>query len=112
MPSSAPNGHDFSTGRWDGFDDPHSKEYAFYKSTLSVPAVAMVVMTFENQDSDITHNTTLYTNSSTRAKIFVGDFVTGIKTMTYTFDCTNRPRNYFFRCDVHPEQMFETFVVT
>ena len=45
-------------------------------------------------------------------RIFVGDYITGLKTITYTFTVPSKPGNYFFRCDIHPELMTGTFVVT
>ncbi len=84
---------------------------AFDQSTITVPAGSHVVMTFRNQDSGVSHNFALYTDSSARTKIFVGDFITGPGTLTYTFDAPSAPGTYFFRCDVHPTVMYGTFVV-
>jgi len=69
-------------------------------------------MTFQNMDPNIPHNFALYTDSHATTSIFVGDFVTGVKTVTYTFNAPSAPGSYFFRCDVHPEVMTGTFVVT
>ncbi len=85
---------------------------AFDKKTLSAPAGSHVVMTFVNNDAGVAHNFALYTDSSAQTKLFVGDFITGVKTTTYTFDAPSTPGNYFFRCDVHPTLMFGTFTVT
>jgi plastocyanin len=57
---------------------------SFDAKTLTAPAGSTVVMTF----------------------------VTGPKTITYTFTVPSQPGNYFFRCDIHPEVMTDTFVVT
>ena len=84
----------------------------FDKQTITVPAGAKVAMTFNNLDSGVAHNFALYTDSSAKTRIFVGDFVTGVKTTTYTFTAPSKPGNYFFRCDVHPTIMYGTFVVT
>ena len=89
-----------------------AKNIAFDKSTITVPAGAKVVMTFDNQDSGIPHNFALYTDSTAKTKIFAGDFVTGPKTVTYTFTAPSQPGTYFFRCDVHPTVMTGSFVVT
>jgi len=89
-----------------------AKNKAFDKSTITVPAGATVVMTFDNQDSGTTHNFALYTDSTAKTKIFAGDFVTGPKTVTYTFTAPSQPGTYFFRCDVHPTFMTGSFVVT
>lgn len=86
--------------------------FAFDKSTITVPAGATVVMTFENKDSGVPHNFALYTDSSARQKIYGGAFITGPETTTYRFNAPMIPGTYFFRCDVHPTSMFGSFVVT
>jgi plastocyanin len=89
-----------------------AKNIAFDMSTISVPAGSTVVMTFVNNDTNVPHNFALYTDSKATTKIFAGDLVTGVKTVTYTFTAPSAPGNYFFRCDTHPEIMTGTFVVT
>jgi plastocyanin len=90
----------------------NAQNIAFDKNTISVPAGSTVVMTFNNLDSGIPHNFALYTDSSATQRLFAGDFVTGPKTVTYTFTAPSKSGNYFFRCDVHPTVMTGTFVVT
>jgi plastocyanin len=85
---------------------------AFDKATIMVPAGSTVVMTFINMDSNIPHNFALYTDSHATTRIFAGEFITGVKTVTYTFTAPAAPGNYFFRCDVHPETMTGIFTVT
>jgi glucose/arabinose dehydrogenase/plastocyanin len=89
-----------------------AKNIAFDTNMITVPAGSTVVMTFVNNDVNIPHNFALYTDSTATGRIFVGDIVTGVKTVTYTFTAPSKPGNYFFRCDVHPEAMTGTFVVT
>ncbi len=89
-----------------------AQNIAFDQSTITVPAGAHIVMTFNNKDSGVVHNFALYTDSSAKTKIFMGDFVTGPKTVTYTFDAPSTPGTYYFRCDIHPTVMFGNFVVT
>lgn len=89
-----------------------AKNIAFDRSTISVPAGSTVVMTFVNNDLNVQHNFALYTDSKATTKIFSGDFVTGVKTVTYTFTAPSTPGSYFFRCDTHPEIMTGTFIVT
>ena len=81
-------------------------------SPLPAPAGATVVMTFVNDDTNMPHNFALYTNATALTTIFAGDLVTGPGTITYTFTAPPAPGTYFFRCDVHPELMTGTFVVT
>jgi plastocyanin len=89
-----------------------AQNIAFDKSTITVPAGSTVVMVFNNMDSGVPHNFALYTDLHATSRIFVGDFNTGPKTVTYTFTAPATPGNYFFRCDVHPETMTGTFTVT
>jgi plastocyanin len=89
-----------------------AQNMAFDTKTLTAPAGSTVVMTFVNKDNDMPHNFALYTDTSATTKIFAGEFVTGPKTITYTFTVPSNPGNYFFRCDLHPELMTGTFVVT
>jgi glucose/arabinose dehydrogenase len=88
-----------------------AKNIAFNTATITVPAGSTVLMTFINNDAGVPHNFALYTDRSAGTKIFVGDIITGVKTVTYTFTAPATPGNYFFRCDVHPEMMTGTFVV-
>jgi plastocyanin len=89
-----------------------AKNLSFDKNTITVPAGSTVVMTFNNNDQGIPHNFALYTDKSATNKIFIGDVVTGVKTVTYTFTAPTTPGNYFFRCDIHPEIMTGTFIAT
>ena len=84
---------------------------AFDTSTITVPAEANVTITFENRDDGIPHNIAVYTNASAVEEIFVGETVTGPGRTTYTFTAPEEPGTYFFRCDVHPQQMTGDFIV-
>jgi plastocyanin len=83
---------------------------AFDQKTITVPVGAQVTMNFNNKDS-VPHNFALYTDSSATKSIFVGEIISGPKTITYTFTAPATPGSYFFRCDVHPTSMSGTFVV-
>jgi len=83
---------------------------AFDQKTITVPASAQVTMNFNNKDG-LPHNFALYNDSSATKSIFVGEIISGPKTITYTFTAPATPGNYFFRCDVHPTNMTGTFVV-
>jgi len=85
---------------------------AFDQSIITVPAGSTVVMIFNNTDFGVTHNFALYTDQHATTRIFVGDFITGPKTVTYTFTAPSPPGTYFFRCDVHPLAMTGTFITT
>ncbi len=84
---------------------------AFDTSTITVPAGAEVTMVFDNQDDGIPHNVAVYMDSSAAEEIFVGETITGPETTTYTFTAPEEPGTYFFRCDVHPQQMTGDFIV-
>jgi len=88
-----------------------AKNNAFNISTITVPAGAAVVMTFDNQDR-FPHNVALYTDSTARTTIYKGVIITGPKVITYTFNAPSQPGTYFFRCDVHPSTMTGSFIVT
>ncbi len=89
-----------------------AKNIAFDKSTITAPAGSTVTVTFVNSDAGVPHNVAFYTDSSAGTPIYVGQIVTGPATPTYTFTAPSTPGTYFFRCDVHPETMTGSFVVT
>jgi plastocyanin len=84
---------------------------AFNASTIMVPAGAEVTVNFDNMDDGILHNVAVYTDSSATEEIFVGETITGPAETTYTFTAPEEPGTYFFRCDVHPQQMTGDFIV-
>jgi hypothetical protein len=67
--------------------------------------------TFTN-NTGMPHNVAPYTDGTATTKIFAGDQMTGIRTVTCIFIAPSVPGNYFFRCDVHPELLTGTLVVT
>ncbi len=80
-------------------------------STITVPHGAQVTINFNNMDSGVIHNFSVYTNASATQAIFTGQMVTGPGTMTYNFTAPAAPGTYFFRCDVHPTIMTGQFIV-
>ena len=84
---------------------------AFNASTITVPAGAEVTVNFDNMDDGIPHNVAVYMDSSATEEIFVGETITGPAETTYTFTAPEEPGTYFFRCDVHPQQMTGDFIV-
>ncbi|OGO07453.1 MAG: hypothetical protein A2Y92_02715 [Chloroflexi bacterium RBG_13_57_8] len=87
-----------------------TRNMAFDKTTITVPAGALMTINFDNQDS-VPHNFALYTDSSAATSIFVGQTI-GKGSLTYKFTAPSTPGSYFFRCDVHPTSMTGTFVVS
>ncbi len=83
----------------------------FDKSTITVPAGSSVTITFTNNDNGVQHNFALYTDASASTAIYRGSLVTGPGTTKYTFTAPSTPGTYYFRCDVHPTQMYGQFIV-
>ncbi len=82
-----------------------AENMAFDLKTMAVPSGARVTVNFNNRDSGVPHNFAVYENSSSKAAIFRGKIVTGPARIAYIFDAPDRPGNYLFRCDVHPNVM-------
>ncbi|MHB8107346.1 MAG: cupredoxin domain-containing protein [Candidatus Cryosericum sp.] len=84
---------------------------AFDTSTITVSAGAHLTITFVNNDNGVPHNMAFYTSSAATTIIYQGARITGVSTVTYTFDAPTTPGTYFFRCDVHPNTMTGQFIV-
>ncbi|MCE5338313.1 MAG: cupredoxin domain-containing protein [Methanomicrobiaceae archaeon] len=91
--------------------DLTAENIKFDMSTITVPAGAQVTVNFNNKDNGVPHNFAVYTDSSASQNIFKGDTITGPATTIYTLTAPTTPGTYFFRCDVHPQQMTGSFVV-
>jgi plastocyanin len=94
--------------------DVVAQKMAFDKSTITVPAGASVTINFNNLDGGIPHNISVYQNLSggQTKPVFIGDTIRGPKTIVYNFTAPTTPGNYSFICDIHPQIMVGTFVVT
>jgi plastocyanin len=88
-----------------------AKNIAFDTHTITVSAGQPVTINFDNQDAGVPHNVAVYTNKSASSKIFGGDLSTGVTKVTYNFTAPSTPGSYYFRCDVHPDQMNGSFIV-
>lgn len=90
-----------------------AKDTMFNASCLAAPAGQAVTVNFDNQDP-LPHNLAIYSADptvDTNAKtLFKGDLVNGPKMMTYSIPAL-AAGTYHFHCDVHPTQMYGTFVV-
>ena len=84
---------------------------AFDTTTITVPAGAHLTITFRNNDEGVSHNIAFYTSSAATTVIYKGARITGVSSITYTFDAPATPGTYFFRCDVHPTTMTGQFIV-
>lgn len=87
---------------------------SFVSACLAAPAGRAFTITFQNQDAGIPHDIAIFTANPTTdpsaRSLFMGKIVTGPTTVTYRVPAIPAGR-YFFRCAVHPAQMFGTFVV-
>ena len=91
--------------------DIMAKNIAFNMSTITVPAGAEVTVNFDNQDASVAHNVAFYETSAGERPIYVGEIFKGVKMMVYKFKAPDKPGTYFFRCDVHPLNMYGEFIV-
>ena len=90
-----------------------AQSLSFNMSTITVPAGASVTVNFNNKDS-VSHNFAVYQNlaGGQTKPIFVGSIITGPGSAVYIFTAPAAAGSYFFECDVHPQSMNGTFVVT
>lgn len=82
----------------------------FDTDCLAAPAGEDFTIDFDNQDTGVPHNVSIYTDESAAQSLFVGDIITGDDQITYEPDPIDDPANYYFHCDVHPN-MSGTFSV-
>ena len=88
-----------------------AKDLEYSTDTLTATANSKVELKFTNNDA-VPHNFALYRTDKATDDLFTGDFVTGPdKSETYTFTAPTAGE-YYFRCDVHPDQMHGVFKVT
>lgn len=82
---------------------------AFSTNTIRVPSGADVQINFENKES-VSHNVAVYQDESASQSIFIGEIISGPRTISYRFTAPTTPGVYFFRCDVHPTTMTGDFI--
>jgi plastocyanin len=87
-----------------------AEDIAFQVSEITVVAGSQVTIEFNNRD-DVPHNFAVYESEAAAEEIFSGEILPGPAETTYTFQTPADPGDYFFRCDVHPEEMTGTLVV-
>jgi plastocyanin len=93
--------------------DLTAQNTAYDKTTISVPAGENVTVNFNNEDSGMPHNFSVYqTLAGGQTKpIFIGNTIVGPAKATYHFIAPAGAGTYFFECDVHPSVMNGTFVI-
>jgi plastocyanin len=87
-----------------------ARDNRFEPEELTAPASAPVLIEFDNQDQGVLHNLSVYQGRDASGAIFMGQLFPGSETREYTFN-TPEPGSYFFRCDVHPDEMTGTLTV-
>ncbi len=87
-----------------------AEKTAFDASCLAAPAGKAFTVSFMNMDAGVPHNVSIYTDQTASQALFTGKLVTGPMTVTYHVPSL-KAGTYYFRCDVHPTQMFGAFVV-
>jgi plastocyanin len=87
-----------------------AKNIAFNTTCMAAPAGQAFVINFENQDAGTSHTVSIYTDANASTTLFKGDVVVGPVQHTYRVSPL-KAGTYFFRCDIHPDQMNGTFVV-
>ncbi|MBI1886553.1 MAG: cupredoxin domain-containing protein [Chloroflexi bacterium] len=78
----------------------------FDKSELTIPANEDVTVAADNRDTNIPHTFTVYTDDTASDLIAGTEQCPGPCTETLTLKLD--PGEYFFRCEVHPDQMTGT----
>jgi plastocyanin len=87
----------------------NADDLAFDVSTIEAPAGEEFTVTLNNLESQ-PHNFSVYVEENGE-QIVIGDVVTGPDATVETVVPALEPGTYFFKCDVHPEDMTGTIVV-
>ena len=86
---------------------------AFDTKCLAAPAETGFTIAFDNKDAGTPHNVHIFAEDPGKdpnaKSLFAGDLVTGPNSTTYRVSALPKG-TYFFHCDVHPTQMFGTFI--
>jgi plastocyanin len=100
--SAAPASGDAGTGApGGGAVSVTAKDLAFSQAQVTVPANEAFDLVFDNQDG-APHNVAIYTDSSLKTKVSVGEIFAGPGQKTQAVPAL-AAGTYFFRCDVHPD---------
>jgi plastocyanin len=84
----------------------------FLETKLTFTAGAKIALEFENKDAGTPHNFALFPGPETTGKpLFQGDLVTGPAVTTYMFTAPDKPGQYAYHCDVHPNMKGTVTVV-
>lgn len=87
-----------------------AKDTAFDKACLAAPAGQSFTIAFKSDDA-LPHNIAVLEGHSSTKVLFRGEIFPGPKTTTYDVPAL-KAGTYAFHCEVHPDQMKGTFVVS
>jgi hypothetical protein len=90
---------------------PGAAGTGFTEDCLAAPVGEPFTIDFNNQDPNVQHNVSIYTDDSASEDLFMGEIITGPDSVTYDVDPIDEEGDFFFQCDVHPTSMTGTFVV-
>jgi len=74
---------------------------SYDRDCLAAPANTAFKIDFDNKDSGVQHNVSIYTNAGASTALLKGKIITGPKKITYDVKAL-AAGTYYFRCDVHP----------
>jgi plastocyanin len=74
---------------------------AFDKAELLLPPGQETTLTFNNEDSGVPHNVSIYQEEGGEV-LFEGETITGQETVEYSIPPID-PGEYYFQCDTHPQ---------
>ncbi|HEV8681396.1 MAG TPA: cupredoxin domain-containing protein [Actinomycetota bacterium] len=94
-----------------GVVDIVAQGIAYDTNCLEAPASTPFTIAFDNKDTGIQHNVSVYPSATDLTKpIEQGEIITGPATADYKVPAL-KPGDYYFHCDVHPTQMNGTLRV-
>lgn len=85
-----------------------AEDILFTTDRLEAPAGQPFWLRFENRDAGVPHNVSIYRGDEI---VFQGEIFSGVATVDYSIPALE-PGEYRFVCDVHPQAMVGTLVVT
>lgn len=83
------------------------KNVAFDETSLTAGVGQTVNITFDNQDAGVPHNIHFYSDAGYTQTVDNAQtsLQAGPVKQTVSFASPSQPGKYYFRCDVHPDQM-------
>ena len=87
-----------------------AEHHAFDRSCLAVRAGEAFTIRFENRDTD-RHNVAILPSHNSTETLFQGDIIPGPKNTVYAVP-TLKAGTYHFHCEIHPNLMNGTFMVS